>query len=320
MARKKSVWKYFLSTLRKYIVFKGRAGKDEYWSFILFYFIFYNLARIIDILVFQLKTILEERTITFSFYFSSSGFFYYIFDPFFNFTPYKLFSLTVALALIIPGLAVTVRRCHDIGKSAWNCFNPVFIPLILFGESTPATNQFGKNPKIEQNAQLTTMKQITMAEALSKTSPHPVSLICTKTPSGITNLAPVSWWTYLENDPPMMGFSMWKESYTCELAANTGKVVICIPGDTIAEKVRQCGNVSGRDVNKAKEFNIKLVQAPVEYPEHSKLAFLCTVENKVDVGECTFFICKIDEILCNENELQLFAWAGSEKLAPIPFA
>jgi nitroreductase len=156
-----------------------------------------------------------------------------------------------------------------------------------------------------------------MSEALKLTSPHPVSLICTQTPSGATNLAAVSWWTYLESDPQIIGFSMWKESYTCELAASTGKVVISIPGETITDITLKCGNISGRDVDKVNEYNIELVDAPVKYPVHSRLAFICTVDNKVEVGDCVFFICKIDDIYFNENERQIFAWDGSGNLAPV---
>ena len=162
------------------------------------------------------------------------------------------------------------------------------------------------------------MKSITIAEALQYTSPHPVSLICAETPSGTTNLAAVSWWTYLESEPPMLGFSMSKESYTCELVSNTGKAVLCIPGETIADITLKCGNVSGRDIDKVKEFNIELVDAPAKYPVHSRLAFICALENKVDVGDCVFFICSISDIIYNESERRIFAWGGSQKLAPIP--
>ena len=161
------------------------------------------------------------------------------------------------------------------------------------------------------------MNKITIAEALKNTSPHPVSLICVQTPTGATNLTTVSWWTYLENDPPMIGFSIWKESYTCELVASTGKAVLSIPGEAIADITLKCGNVSGRDVDKVKEFGIDLVDAPVKFPVHSRLAFVCTLENKVEVGDCVFFICKIDDIFFNENERQLFAWGGSGKVASL---
>ena len=162
------------------------------------------------------------------------------------------------------------------------------------------------------------MIKITMEEALQKTSPQPVSLICVQTPAGATNLTTVAWWTYLESEPPMIGFSISNESYTCEILADTGKAVLSIPGEAIANETLQCGCVSGREVNKAEKFSIELVEAPVKYPVHSRLAFICTFENKVAVGDCTFFICKIDDILYNADECQIFAWSGSEKLSPIP--
>jgi flavin reductase (DIM6/NTAB) family NADH-FMN oxidoreductase RutF len=50
------------------------------------------------------------------------------------------------------------------------------------------------------------MNKITMDEALKYTSPQPVSLISSVTPAGITNLATVAWWTYLESEPAMIVF------------------------------------------------------------------------------------------------------------------
>jgi flavin reductase (DIM6/NTAB) family NADH-FMN oxidoreductase RutF len=53
------------------------------------------------------------------------------------------------------------------------------------------------------------MNKITMDEALKYTSPQPVSLISSVTPTGITNLATVAWWTYFESKPAMLGFSIF---------------------------------------------------------------------------------------------------------------
>lgn len=53
--------------------------------------------------------------------------------------------------------------------------------------------------------------------------PNPVSLVCSKTPSGITNLATVSWWTYLSLDPATIGFAMMKPSYTGEMVRTNKK-------------------------------------------------------------------------------------------------
>ena len=60
------------------------------------------------------------------------------------------------------------------------------------------------------------------------------------------------------------------------------------------------------------------MDAPVRYPVHSRLAFICTVDSQIEVGDCVFFICKIDDIYFNENERQIFAWGGSGSLASVP--
>ena len=161
------------------------------------------------------------------------------------------------------------------------------------------------------------MEKITISEAQKYTSPNSISLICAKTPKGTTNLTAISWWTYLSNHPPMIGFAISKKSYTGELILNSGKAVLSIPGVEIANEAYQCGCVSGRDVNKAEKFNIILTNTAIKYPVHSKLAFVCSLENTTDVGDHTFFICKVDEVNYNCNEQQLFAWDGYSRLAPL---
>nr|WP_280638273.1 DUF805 domain-containing protein [Hymenobacter sp. 5317J-9] len=60
----------------------------------------------------------------------------------------------LAVALFIPGLAVGVRRLHDVGKSGWFTLI-VFVPLVgaiwllvlACTEGTPGPNQYGEDPK-----------------------------------------------------------------------------------------------------------------------------------------------------------------------------
>ena len=52
------------------------------------------------------------------------------------------------------------------------------------------------------------MKPMSLGQAGKFTSPNPVSLVCTETPSGATNLATVSWWTPLSYNPGVIGFAM----------------------------------------------------------------------------------------------------------------
>jgi uncharacterized membrane protein YhaH (DUF805 family) len=63
-------------------------------------------------------------------------------------------SLVFALAIILPVLALGVRRLHDTNRSGWWVllgFIPIIGSIVLFVfyvvDSTPGDNQYGPNPK-----------------------------------------------------------------------------------------------------------------------------------------------------------------------------
>jgi len=161
------------------------------------------------------------------------------------------------------------------------------------------------------------LKKITFLEAMGHTAPQPMALICAPRPDGSTNLATVAWWTYLDTEPDMIGFAMGKGSYTCQLVSETGKAVICLPGVDIADEVLKCGFVSGREVDKAKEYNIALTGDEQKYPVKSKVAFLCDVDREVIVGGCVFFICKVNEIHFDETQRHVYNIEGYHKLGAL---
>lgn len=85
--------KWYILALKKYATFSGRSQRMEYWMFILFYFIFYIAAIILDHVV-GLNWSPTGGPIT------------------------SLYSLS----MFVPSVAVSVRRFHDIGKSGWFYF------------------------------------------------------------------------------------------------------------------------------------------------------------------------------------------------------
>lgn len=85
---------------QKYATFDGRAGRPEYWWFILFLFLVQAVTNILDATLFGTGGI--------------SG---------------QPISAIVSLALILPVIAVGARRLHDIGRSAWWLLL-VFLPVI----------------------------------------------------------------------------------------------------------------------------------------------------------------------------------------------
>ncbi|WP_379963369.1 DUF805 domain-containing protein [Epilithonimonas sp. UC225_85] len=123
--------KWYLKVMKQYADFNGRARRTEYWMFILFNCIFAITAIVLD-------NILGLK-------FNSK-------------VPYGFIYLVYVLITLIPGIAVAVRRLHDVDKSGWFYFI-AFIPLIggiwlliLFcTEGTPGKNEYGINPKENYN-------------------------------------------------------------------------------------------------------------------------------------------------------------------------
>lgn len=117
---------WYLAVLKKYAVFSGRARRMEYWMFVLFNIIFGMIAFYLD------KTL-------------GLAYSEYGYGPI-----YGLYTLFV----LIPSIAVAVRRLHDIGKSGWMLLL-VFIPLIgaiwllvLFVRNgDTGSNSYGTDPK-----------------------------------------------------------------------------------------------------------------------------------------------------------------------------
>lgn len=113
---------WYLKVFQQYFDFSGRARRKEFWMFYL-----------INILI-------------------SWGL--GLFDLLLGTNFFNIVYLIYALFTFIPYLAVSARRLHDIGKTAWYMLL-VFLPIIgwiwllilwcMEGESRP--NEWGENPK-----------------------------------------------------------------------------------------------------------------------------------------------------------------------------
>lgn len=110
----------YLATLKKYADFNDRARRTEYWLFVLFSMAIAMVLGVVD---------------------------YVLGTP-------GIIGLIFALAILIPSIAVGVRRLHDTDRSGWWLLI-AFIPIIgtiallifLLLDGTPGDNRFGSNPK-----------------------------------------------------------------------------------------------------------------------------------------------------------------------------
>lgn len=163
------------------------------------------------------------------------------------------------------------------------------------------------------------MERLELFEAAKLTSPNPLTLVCTRTKAGITNLATISWWTYLGLAPATIGFSMMKQSFSGETIRDNKNAILTIPGEPLARHVMECGSCSGRDVDKVARFNIAMKEVPgndIKIPEHSVVAIFGTLREYVDIGDHYFYIMDVKDVLADKNETALFAWKGYVKIAP----
>ena len=163
------------------------------------------------------------------------------------------------------------------------------------------------------------MKKINLPKASALTSPNPVTLVCTEKPDGTTNLATVSWWTYLSFNPSMICYAMAKTSYSGEMVRANKKVILTIPGSKITDVVVECGSTTGRNTEKITKFHVemqKLEGSTIEVPLHSRVVIQCTLKDFIEVGDHYLYICNVDEVYGNEEEEALFAWNGYSEIRP----
>ena len=104
--------KWFLTVLKKYAVFEGRARRKEYWMFRLFVFIFAIAAILIT-----------------------------------SALHFRLLYFVYILSMLVPSIAVAVRRMHDVNKSGWFILIPIYNLILACTEGTTGPNPYGPDPK-----------------------------------------------------------------------------------------------------------------------------------------------------------------------------
>lgn len=122
--------KWYLKVVRdNYANFSGRARRQEYWMFFLFNMIFTFLFMFVGVIF--------GNTFDTDLPMSLAG-----------------LQLVYGLAIIIPSIAVAVRRLHDIGKSGVWFFislvpfiGTIWLLVLLSMEGEKGENQYGADPK-----------------------------------------------------------------------------------------------------------------------------------------------------------------------------
>jgi len=113
----------YIDVLKKYAVFSDRARRKEYWMFVLWNIIIISVVYIVSMVINNSEL-------------------------------YMYFALLYCLAVVIPSIAVTVRRLHDTNHNGWWIFislvpfiGHIILLVFLVSDSQPGDNRYGPNPK-----------------------------------------------------------------------------------------------------------------------------------------------------------------------------
>ncbi len=121
---------WYLKVVRdNYANFSGRAQRVEYWMFVL-----------INVVISVVLSIVEQTAGLTS-------------EPNALGQTQGYLTPIYSLIVLIPSMAVTIRRLHDVGKSGWwilialTCIGVIPLLIWYISEGTPGDNQYGPNPR-----------------------------------------------------------------------------------------------------------------------------------------------------------------------------
>jgi len=150
---------WFIKCLKHYADFKGRARRKEFWMFALFYWIFLVPGTLLWMLLFSLLATHYGHIVM---VFVTLG-----------------YGPAYVLALLLPLLAVSVRRLHDLGRSGWwmllslasfipviGIFIPIGLIVLMCLDSQSGANEYGLNPKGQSETKKSTTSCILLGVIL----------------------------------------------------------------------------------------------------------------------------------------------------------
>ena len=128
---------WMLMPLRRYADFSGRSRRKEYWMFFLFNWLIGVAVGFLALLLYAMG-LSETAMMTIL-------------------TPVLALYAIAAIAFLIPGLAVTIRRLHDTDRSGWAILwglvpivGPFMLLVFYISEGTRGPNRFGPDPVDER--------------------------------------------------------------------------------------------------------------------------------------------------------------------------
>jgi uncharacterized membrane protein YhaH (DUF805 family) len=112
---------WYIKVLQNYVGFQGRARRKEYWMFVVISFV---ISIILEVL---------QRALHLG----------------------QLLTSLYSLAVLLPSIAVSMRRLHDTGRTGWwiligiiPIIGTIILLVFMFLDSEEGENKYGPNPKL----------------------------------------------------------------------------------------------------------------------------------------------------------------------------
>lgn len=112
--RKHKRTNYYTMAFKKFAVFEGRSSRKEYWMFYLWNIIIMIILRILEI-IFGIDLGSDEGILV------------------------SIYQLII----LIPSLSLAVRRMHDVNKSGWFIFIPIYNLILFLRQGDFGDNEYG---------------------------------------------------------------------------------------------------------------------------------------------------------------------------------
>ncbi|MEM3383398.1 MAG: flavin reductase family protein [Nitrososphaerales archaeon] len=134
--------------------------------------------------------------------------------------------------------------------------------------------------------------------------PRPIVLITSINNLGKPNIIPVAWIMPTSFSPPLIAISIALTRHSHKLIKESREFVINIPTKELVNIIDLLGSVSGKDVDKFKEFNLTALPAKKVKPPliGECIAHIeCKVESILDTGDHTIFVGRVVAAMADKD-------------------
>ena len=145
--------------------------------------------------------------------------------------------------------------------------------------------------------------------------PRVVTFI-TSSYKGKKNIMVAAWVTPASFDPPLIAISISPDRYSHDLIKKSSEFGISIPTFNMKNKLLKCGSISGRDIDKFKEFSLTPVDgSKIGSPliKECPINIECKVRKVIEAGDHTLFIGEVVDLHYKKTKQSILIDKGGRK-------